>query len=370
MAKDKIDQALEDLASAIKSQPKGILDISSTDLIKKIPLRALSGDHIDGGKILRFSSSGIQDNARSCQIEITDQLVSIRNLSVGALTGKILVEDTIEAKTVIADVIKAKEIKADINFEKDVSVVFGGDKVYGKGLLWKGIGYTRQLVFQGNPDRIFCSENIELAKDKSISINGSIVLDNESLGPTVVKSNLREIGRLKKLTVDGSVTFNDYMFFNGALDRLGLGTDQPNAALSVAEMGIEVMLGTENNRGILGTFASHAVDIVTDNTARISISANGNIELGNRNRPPVNVSIHGTVGINVSTPDSRVKLDVGGAVRINGSLHLKDLEPPKGGVFNQGDIVWNANPQQKRHIGWVCISSGSPGIWAPFGEIK
>ena len=370
MAKNKIDQALEDLASAIKSQPKGILDFPPLELIRKIPFRSLSGDHINGGKILNFSSSGILDESKSCQIKISDQGVTIAKLSADSIKGSVTIEDTLEAKTVVADVIKAKEIKADIKFEKEDSVVFGGDRVYGKGLLWSGVGNTRQLVFQGNPDRLFCSENIDLAKNKSISVNGTTIITNEALGPTVVKSNLREIGRLKKLIVDGSVTFNDYMFFNSALDRLGLGTDQPNAALSVAEMGVEVMLGTENNRGILGTFASHAVDIVTDNTARISIAANGNIELGNRNRPPVNVSVHGTVGINVSTPDSRVKLDIGGAVRINGSLHLKDVEPPKGGVFNQGDIVWNANPQQKRHIGWVCISGGSPGIWAPFGEIK
>lgn len=370
MANDKIDQAIENLASAIKSQKLVMSNSFMFELVKKLPLRSLTGDHINGGKILNFSSEGIVDESTSCQLKVSDHAVTVKDLEVETIKKSVAVEENLTAKTITADIINASEIKCDIKFEKDQSIIFGGPKLYGKGLLWTGSGNTKQLVFQGNPDRFFCSENIDLAKNKTISINGSTVIDKESLGSTITKSSLKEVGKLKSLTVNGPVCINEHLFFNDSLDRIGIGTDQPNAALSVADHGVEVLVGSRSNRGLMGTFASHAIDIVTDNVARLSVSANGNIDLGCRTNSPISVSVHGTLGINVSTPDSRAKLDVDGAIKFNSCLHLRGDEPPRGGVFNLGDIVWNSNPQKKKHIGWVCISGGSPGLWAPFGEIK
>jgi hypothetical protein len=91
--------------------------------------------------------------------------------------------------------------------------------------------------------------------------------------------------------------------FNNDTNRLGLGTDSPNASLSVCEDGIEVVIGTKDSvRGFIGTHASHSLDIVTDNSARITIAAGGNIQLGNPKLPPVQVSVHGKLSVRVSTP--------------------------------------------------------------------
>jgi hypothetical protein len=76
------------------------------------------------------------------------------------------------------------------------------------------------------------------------------------------------------------------------------------------------------------------------------------------------------MGINVGTPDPRTNLHIGGAIKFNDTLHLKGTRPPEGGSFKQGDIVWNSEPQQRNYVGWICIQSGNPGIWAQFGEIR
>jgi hypothetical protein len=60
---------------------------------------------------------------------------------------------------------------------------------YGKGIIFSGHGTTKQLVLSQNPDRFFISENIDLGKEKSISINRIKVLDEKELGPTVTKSS-------------------------------------------------------------------------------------------------------------------------------------------------------------------------------------
>ncbi len=368
MNKKNLEQALAALSDALTSQePESLLN-DPLVFVSRLPKRSLSGDHIYQGKILGFSSAGITDQASKEQILIKDDYVRIASLAVGSIEGDLKATGDISAKTIKADVLEVKELKADIKFEKDSNIPFNGPN---KGLIWTGTGPTRQLTFQINPDRFFASDTIDIQKGKHFSVNGIKVIDDVELGSTVTKSNLREVGRLRGLIVDGSFSVNQYLYYNAAADRLGLGTEEPNAAFSIAEDMIEVMIGTRDSvKGMVGTFAGHGLDLVTDNTTRIAIDATGNIELGNKNTKPIKVLVHGNMGIGVSTPDPRTTLHVGGSIKFNDTLHLKGTTPPQEGTFKQGDIVWNSEPQQRQFIGWVCIQSGTPGIWAAFGEIR
>jgi hypothetical protein len=240
----------------------------------------------------------------------------------------------------------------------------------GKGLLFSGEGYSRQFVF--NTDHFFSSENINVDSNRHYAVDGIKVLDSQSLGSSVTKSSLKEVGRLKGLIVDGSIIVNQYMFYNAVTDRLGLGTESPNAGLSVVENGIEVMIGTnfDTGHGVIGTFGSNDLDIVTDDTNRISIKANGNIDLGNPTKNPIQVQIHGKLSVGVKVPDPAVDLHVNGAVRLNNHIQMYAVEPPKEGNYTVGDIVWNSYPRVGGCVGWVCLKAGNPGSWNPFGEIK
>jgi hypothetical protein len=246
-----------------------------------------------------------------------------------------------------------------------------GEENSGKGVIWTGNGITKQFVYNSNPDRFFSSESIDLDREKKITIGGDLVLSSKELGSSVVKSNLQTVGRLKGLIVDGSLNINQYLIYNGTTDRLGLGTEAPNAAFSVAENAIEVMLGTNDDfHGMVGTFASTDFDIVSDNTTRISVKANGNIDLGNPNRNPIQVKVNGKLSVGVENPDPAVDLHVAGAVRFSGHVQMYAGEPPQEGTYGVGDIVWNTNARVGTGVGWVCLRAGSPGSWYPFGEIK
>jgi hypothetical protein len=370
MNKTNIDQALAALADALKSQEPDSFLNSPKEFVKKIPFRSLSGDHINGGKIQNFASTGIGDTATKQQLTVSDNGVQVANLIVNHIEN-LTVANTLTATSIKTDVLEVKEIKADIKFEKDVPIVFSGDNLEGKGLLWAGKGNTKQFIFASNPDRFFSSENIDLARGKSITVNNIKLFDEKELGPTITKSNLREVGRLNGLIVDGSVSIGQYLMFNNDTNRLGLGTESPNAAFSVAEDGIEVVIGTKNSvRGFIGTHASHALELVTDDTARITIGAGGDITLGNPNFGPTKVKIVGSLGVNVSSIDSRTDLHVSGAIKFNDKLHLSGSEAPTGGAFNEGDILWNNGPQPGRFIGWVCTRAGTPGLWSGFGRIE
>ena len=255
----------------------------------------------------------------------------------------------------------------------DRIVEFNADKNgsnYGKGIMWKGQGHTRQFIF-AKGDKFVSSESIELLKDQEFRINNNPVLSETQLGTTVVKSNLREVGRLRGLIVDGDLNLNQYLYYNASTDRLGLGIENPNAALSIAEDGVEILIGTSNgSTGKIGTFASNDLDIVTDNTPRISIEGGGNIKLGNKAFGPIQVTVHGKLSVGVKTQDSRADLHVAGAIKFNDRLHQYLNAVPDSGTYDRGSIVWNTEPDVGRCVGWVCVRAGSPGSWMPFGEIK
>lgn len=253
----------------------------------------------------------------------------------------------------------------------DVPYVNFKDNIAGKGLIWTGSGNNKQFIFAENPNRFFVSEDLDLAKSKSISINSIKVIDENELGPTITKSNLRELGRLQGLVVDGGMSLNQYLFYDANTDRLGIGTDQPKAPISIVDMNIELVLGASDpNVGSIGTFNSADLELITDNTARLTISANGEITLGNLANGPTKVKVQGSLGINVNSIDPRANLHVNGSIKFNDKLHFSGNEPPQGGVYVEGDIMWNDNPQLGSYIGWVCIRAGNPGLWRAFGKIE
>ncbi len=353
---------LDNILAALGDELKGIAQAGAPDpkeIARKLPFRSLSGDHINGGTIQNFASSGIKDTAAKTQLTVDDFGVHAGILTVEKIEN-LNVSGTLKAK-----VLEVDEIKADIKFEKDIPITFSGDNLDGKGLLWAGQGYTKQFIYASNPDRFFMSENLDFARGKSITVNNIKLLDDKELGPTIVKSNLREVGRLKGLIVDGSVIIDQYVVYDTNTNRLGLGTETPNGALSICEDGVEVILGTTNGvRGYVGTFASHNLEIVTDNTARIIVEAGGNVTVTSR------LNVQGTLSVNVANPDARAALHVNGAIKFNNRLHLSDVDAPTTGTYNVGDIVWNSNPQPGRFVGWVCTREGSPGLWSGFGRLE
>lgn len=370
MADNNLDKALAYLGSSLNSlvtQANGPVDLEN--LHTRILKRSLTGDHLMGGTIVNFASTGIKDEATSQQLTIKDSSVEIKALTVGSVKGNLSVENTVTAKTIKVDVLEVKELKTDLKLGQSAALeitVSNGESLVGKGMLLKGQGSTKQLIFNTNPDKFVSTEHFELIKDREYRIDGTPVLSSTALGLGITKSSLRELGRLRGLIVDGSVSLGQYVFYNDNTNRLGVGIENPNAGLSVCEDGVEVLLGTKDqSRGIVGTYASVPFDIVTDSTARISVGSSGNITFNSSE-----VVLNGKLAIGVRTRDSRVDLHVAGAVKYQDHIHQYLSGVPDSGTYTRGDVVWNTEPDVGRCVGWVCVRAGSPGTWMPFGEIK
>lgn len=247
-----------------------------------------------------------------------------------------------------------------------------GESNTGKGLIFTGSGTTKQFTISTKPEGFFSSESINLDRGKTLYIGNVPMLSENELGSSVIKSNLREVGRLKGLIVDGSASIGQYLFFDNVSNRLGLGTDEPKASFTILDEGAEVVVGgnPDTGHGMIGTYSSQDFEIVTDSTVRVTVKANGNIDLGNPGNNHIGVKIHGKLAIGVKVPDPLVDLHVNGAVKLNNRLHIYGDASPKDGNFSLGDIVWNENPRPGTSIGWVCTRAGNPGQWCAFGEIK
>lgn len=374
MSKTTIDQALETLATALKDLEPKPVEIDYRKVVSSLPLRALSGNHINGGVIRNFESSGIKDNASSTKITVEDTGVTIENLKLSKVADDVTFEKSLTVNGLIkAQRIEVLEIQADLRLERSSPLEFKATKdstLAGKGLLFSGQGYTKQFIFTANPDRFFSTESLDLAKDRAFFIDNVKVLDNVSLGSSVQKSNLKELGRLKHLAVDGDVNFNNSFFYSTGSKRLGLGTDTPNGAVSIFDNNVELILGgTSEARGIVGTFTHSDFEIVTDNLSRLTVTSKGDIVFGSPSKGKIQTTIYGNLSVGVNTPDPNVDLHVAGPIRFSGNLHTTGTQPPSFGNYTAGDIVWNSTPTPGNWVGWICISAGTPGQWRPFGQI-
>lgn len=258
----------------------------------------------------------------------------------------------------------------DIKSKQNGNVEFVADKnkgIYGRGMFWKGDNSpTKQFVYRSNPDRIWTTESIDLNSDAYYSIDNTPVLRKHELGSSVKKSSLTEVGTLKNLATRGDLSIDEYIYYSSSAQRLGFGTESPNASLSIVSLDSEFIVDVEGTNTRIGNWTTDDLEIITDDTARITITKNGNISLGSSIESKI--SVVGKLGVNVKNPDTDIS--TAGAVRFQGKKFEVSDAVPTDGAYRKGDVVWNDNPKPTGYVGWICIREGTPGEWKPFGQIS
>lgn len=357
----KIREGLEALATAVeilenqKAPKPEILD------------RELSGNKIHGGKITKFSSVGIEDTARQTVLRVSDNGISVDVVDTGVISRPLTVkgELTVEGK-ISATSLHVDEITADVRQERTSPLEFKGNEgpAYGKGLIWTGGSYTKQLVLQAKPDRLYSTESLDLPKERSYMISGNTVISETSLGESVIESNLRKVGTLKGLNVQGNFVIDQYLFWDSGSNRLGIGTESPNGTISLMNFEHEFVIDeTDDFKWKLGTYTTSELQIITDDTVRIIVGPTGDIELKNK------VHVSGKFGVNVKNFQNDADITTAGPIRMmNKKFEVAD-NIPTNGSYVVGDIVYNSKPRPSGYVGWICVRDGTPGEWKPFGQI-
>ena len=253
---------------------------------------------------------------------------------------------TLEVETIVADTRIDRFSPLEFKTSRDRGI-------YGLGLTWTGTGGMRQLIMQADPDRLWTSEDFDLASDRSYYIGGEPVLSAVGLGTTVTRSNLSKLGTLDSLSVDGEATF---------MSRINASRAVINARIIEFNDGEDFSITNSK----ITAANKLSFDVAGDETYYADANE---IAIGNKqnNRRPI--KMFGPVGIGINNPDPSVGLAVNGDISFANKKFTTGTAAPSVGAFNTGDICWNSNPLSSGYIGWVCLQPGEPGTWAPFGLI-
>jgi hypothetical protein len=208
-----------------------------------------------------------------------------------------------------------------------------------KGLFWTSGNNSSRLVYAGNK-KIFADAHIDLSLDSTYKIHGATVLSATALGGGVSSSNLRKLGRLEKLDVDGNTNLGDFAFFNTVANRLGLGTEEPTHDISIVSNNVEIGVGSPRyGLAVLGTVSNHDVSIITDNTPRITVKNNGEVIIGNLSSRDGVLKIYGTLQVDSIISDTRVE-------RSSSLTFVPNLDTS---VYGKG-VVWAGGDVQKELV--------------------
>jgi hypothetical protein len=331
----------------------------------------LTGDQINGGTIANFASTGIKDLSTKQSLVVEDDKITVKSASIDTLNNGVVIKGDVKVYGILdAGFIRTTEIMTNVRHEKQhLEFASPEGESIGHGLLWLG-ARPRQFILMINPDRFWLTENVDLPEDKSLMFNGTPALSRDSLGLDVVNSNLQKLGTLNNLQVSGEVNIGDHIYFNPISQRVSLGAEEGNGLFSVYDYlnNVEIIIdGGENGYGKIGTYSNKGLDLITGDLARISITESGNVTIGHEYKDNTITRVYGKMGVGVKNPTEQ--LEVAGNMKLGNRLFANGDSAPTDGQYQKGDIVWNTNPKVDTYVGWICITSGSPGTWRPFGNI-
>lgn len=350
---ERIREGLATLGSVV-----GTIAETETPAAPEATVNSISGNAVHGGKVTMFRSTGIRDLATRDSLLVEDDTITVGNADIDNIIGDVTVEGALTvAGQLNADRLHVNELTATQRYNHTIDFEPANGSLNNQGLQWRQEGErTKQIVWKD--DRFWITNSVDLHRNANIQIDNIPVLSANQLGVTVTQSSLETVGTLQNLRTEGDVTIDDFIMYESGTMRLGIGSEAPNAQLSVASNEAEFVVDPDFDHVRVGTYTTSQMSLITDNKERLVIKEQGGVE------------VKGRLGINVQYPGTDVDLAVAGPVRIQDKKIGVATEIPSSGNYNQGDILYAANPVPGGWLGWVCVESGDPGSWKAFGAIQ
>lgn len=274
------------------------------------------------------------------QPRITEKSVKVSDLDLkqNSISGDVIDGGTITnfASTGIKD----SATKKSVEITDSVTTIYNDLSIKGK---------INCEILQYNRAQVPALDVID-----TVRIDGNEVLWRTRLGKSVKESYLTKVGILDNLEVKDTFYAKD--------NRVGINTTVPNKTFAVKSNGVEVVIGSDDAIGYVGTFEPRPFSIGTDDKQRIHISTDGKVTVKN------NTVIEGKLGIGIKNPQE--DLEVAGNIKFQDKTFSSGTAVPTTGTWSKGSIVWNSEPDLDQPIGWVCLKGGAPGHWRPFGIVN
>jgi len=189
---------------------------------------------------------------------------------------------------------------------------------------------------------------------EALRIDGNEVLWKKTLGKSVKESSLTKVGVLENLQVKDTLYVAD--------GRVGINTTVPSKTFAVDAEGVEIVIGSDDATGFVGTHEARPFAISTDDVKRIVIATDGKVTFEK------DINVKGRLGIGIQNPEQ--DLEIAGNLAFQNRIFSSASGIPTTGTWTRGSIVWNSEPNMGEVLGWICIKGGQPGAWRPFGHIN
>jgi hypothetical protein len=253
-----------------------------------------------------FNSTGISDQATSCQLTIMDDTTVVENCLTAhsiEVVGAITVQNLL--------------VKGAINTDNQAWVDLA-NHISQKTLDQLTAEWNKQLVDQVAQE----IRDNGIAFDQ-VQVGGESLVSGNRLSSAITESNIQSLGNLRNLTVVGEATINNTVSVVNR--RLGINTEAPEMALSVWDEEVSVVIGKNKAK-----------------QAYIGTNRDQGLVIGVNRVPQIEIDSTGLTAIK--------KLQVG--------LHKisHDTQVP-GWSGTRGDLVFNSNPGPDRVFAWVCLGA-------------
>ena len=252
-----------------------------------------------------FASTGISDQAGSCQLTVTDDATVVNN----ELTARDL---NISNAAVIKDLV----VKGSINIDNS-----------SWDLLAEGISKKTIDKLSDEWKTLLTAQVAEEIKSNgidfdSVEINGETLVSGNTLAKSITDTSIKSLGVLTTLTVAGESVFNNQTL--AVLNkRIGVNTVTPEMALSVWDEEVSIVIGKNKaNEAYIGTNRAQGVAIGVNRQPQIELTADGLTRIRQ-----LQVGLH----------------------RVSHATQVPGYSGTK------GDIVFNSNPTESPIFAWVCI---------------
>lgn len=310
-----------DMFETVRSQIKNILETKINDFNfppQSIPVESLRGEvtvlpeNIKPGIIKNFESTGIQDSATDCVVTILNDATVFENKLVAR--GLEIIGTTV----LKGDILLQGEVPTDTPMFKRLIE-------YSKAAVLNGISNDLFKSFQQTLFERIRADGLDLNK---IKLNGKELITENTLAPTITKSNLESVGSLEQLQVTGETLLTNTLYTGNK--RVGINTMDPNSTLTIWDEDVEINMGKHS----AGT---------------AKIASRNTMVLGSK---------------------AQLKLDADGNVAVKsiqiGAMELTSSQNPPKEAKPKGLIVFNENPTLGGPLGWISLGNGR---WANFGII-
>lgn len=243
----------------------------------------LSANCIGSGTIQDFTSSGIEDCASDINLTVLDGQVVIEN-------------ETVTKHLTVVENGNIKNLSVGKLTVNDDLVIKSG----------KFVEEIKSLI----------DGRIEVYHDKPVDLKGAALtsnqvklIDSQSLGNSVVESNLRKLGRLTNLNVIGETTLAETVYIDNG--RLGINTEEPAGVFTAWDEESEITIRKYKNRTMyIGSSRDSELVLGVNGNAVVAVRKHGietnSVKIGNitvttANQAPAHRGAPGDLVINEAT---------------------------------------------------------------------